>query len=79
MCVAESGISIIRGTETIVRAHREQHPDDVDTVVVSAQLIRASDGSSVWSDQYEEPLESYMAVTRNIAELVVRELDVAEN
>ena len=58
-------------------AHREQETDDRGTVFVSTDLIRATDGQSVWNRQYEEPLESYMEVNRSIAELVVQELDVA--
>jgi len=57
-------------------AYGEQVSDDTRAIVVHAELIRASDEYSVWSEQYEEPLESYMAVNRNIAEQVVQELDI---
>ena len=50
-----------------------------NTLRVTAQLIRASDGSQLWSRTYERDLNDIFKVQDDIAETVARELKVALN
>ena len=45
-------------------------------LVVTAQLIRAADGSHLWSDRYERDADDLFDVQRDVAEKVATALDV---
>lgn len=47
-----------------------------DDLVVTAQLIRAADGTHVWSNSYERSAEDLFDVQRDVAEKVATALDV---
>jgi TolB-like protein len=47
-----------------------------DELVVTAQLIRAADGTHVWSNSYERSAEDLFDVQRDVAEKVAAALDV---
>ncbi len=47
-----------------------------DELVVTAQLIKASDGTHVWSNSYERSAEDLFDVQRDVAEKVATALDV---
>jgi TolB-like protein len=47
-----------------------------DELVVTAQLIRAADGSHLWSSNYERSAEDLFEVQRDVAEKVATALDV---
>jgi len=52
---------------------------EVSRVRVTPQLLRISDGTSVWGDVYDEPMTAVFKVQSSIAKAVVRQLDVAIN
>jgi len=45
-------------------------------VLVAPQLIRASDDTQLWSENYEHPLEDIFSVQIEIAEEVIKQLDL---
>jgi TolB-like protein len=47
-----------------------------DDLVVTAQLIRAADGTHLWSDTYDRKAEDMFNVQRDVAEKVAAALDV---
>jgi TolB-like protein len=47
-----------------------------DELVVTAQLIRAADGTHLWSNRYERDAEDLFDVQRDVAEKVATALDV---
>ena len=47
-----------------------------DDLVVTAQLIRAADGTHLWSDTYDRKAEDMFSVQRDVAEKVAATLDV---
>ena len=49
---------------------------DGDQIRVTAQLNRASDGSHIWSDQYDYTLAGLFALQEQIAADIVEALDV---
>ena len=49
---------------------------DGDRVRITAQLIRASDGFSLWSQRYNRTLDDVFAVQEDIAENIAEALDV---
>lgn len=48
-----------------------------DRLRITAQLINAADGSSLWSERYERRFEDIFAIQDEIARAVARQLDVA--
>lgn len=50
---------------------------DGDRLRITSQLIRASDGSHLWSQTYDETLSDIFAVQQDIAEKIADVLDVA--
>jgi TolB-like protein/DNA-binding SARP family transcriptional activator/Tfp pilus assembly protein PilF len=51
-------------------------PDEESRVRITAQLVRASDGTHVWTDSYDRELTEIFAVQSEIAEQVVAELNL---
>jgi TolB-like protein len=46
------------------------------TLRITAQLIRASDGSHLWSNTYDRPVSDVLNVQENVAESIAQALDV---
>jgi TolB-like protein/Flp pilus assembly protein TadD len=46
-------------------------------ILVTPQLIRASDDTHVWSDRYSRIIDDIFAVQSDIAEQVIRQIDIA--
>jgi TolB-like protein len=47
-----------------------------DTLRITAQLIRAQDGSHIWSDTYDKPAKDVLDVQRDVAESIAQTLNV---
>ena len=47
-----------------------------ETLRITAQLIDASDGSHLWSEQYDRPMQDIFAIQTEIAEAIAEELRV---
>jgi TolB-like protein len=69
---AELGIDyILEGT-----VRWENVPDGPNRVRVTPQLIKVEDGTHLWADIYEEPMESVFDVQSEIAQRVAEALDL---
>jgi TolB-like protein len=69
---AELGIDyILEGT-----VRWENVPDGPDRVRVTPQLIKVADGTHLWAEIYEEPMESVFEVQSEIAERVAEAMDL---
>jgi len=55
----------------------EQSPDGGSRVRVTPQLIRVSDDSHIWAEQYDERFEAIFDIQTRIAEQVAAQLDIA--
>jgi TolB-like protein/Flp pilus assembly protein TadD/tRNA A-37 threonylcarbamoyl transferase component Bud32 len=54
----------------------DRSPEDRGRVRVTPQLIRVSDDTHLWSDRYDREIEDIFAVQSDIAEQVIRQLDI---
>jgi TolB-like protein len=55
----------------------DRKPGGQDRVRVTPQLIRVSDDTQLWSESYDRVLQDLFSVQTNIAEQVVKQLDIA--
>jgi serine/threonine-protein kinase len=54
----------------------DRSPEGRGRVRVTPQLIRVSDDTHLWSDRYDREIEDIFAVQSDIAEQVIRQLDI---
>jgi len=54
----------------------DRSPEGKGRVRVTPQLIRVSDDTHLWSDRYDREIEDIFAVQSDIAEQVIRQLDI---
>ena len=54
----------------------DRSPEGKGRVRVTPQLIRVSDDTNLWSDRYDREIEDIFAVQSDIAEQVIRQLDI---
>ena len=54
----------------------DRSPEGKGRVRVTPQLIRVSDDTHLWSDRYDREMEDIFAVQSDIAEQVIRQLDI---
>jgi serine/threonine-protein kinase len=67
----ESGVDyVVTGTVRWDKGEGER-----GRVLVSPQLIRASDDTQIWSEDYKEPIEDIFGVQAKISAAIVRQLD----
>jgi TolB-like protein/tetratricopeptide (TPR) repeat protein len=54
----------------------DRSPEGKGRVRVTPQLVRVSDDTNLWSDRYDREIEDIFAVQSDIAEHVIRQLDI---